>query len=77
MDNSGHCSKIIVGKTVTKTKTKQSKNMIETLTKEMRTYKTFLINGILDFQQNNEFTRDELESKTIRTLERIYDTIGL
>jgi len=75
MDNNGHCSKIIVGKTVTKTK--QSKNMIETLTKEMRTYKTFLINGILDFQQNNEFTRDELESKTIRTLERIYDTIGL
>ena len=51
--------------------------MIEKLTKEMRTYKTFLIDGILDFQQNNEFTRDELESKTIRTLERIYDTIGL
>jgi len=51
--------------------------MTETLTKEMRTYKNFLINGILEFQQNNEFTRDMLEKVEIYKLERIYDTIGL
>ncbi len=49
----------------------------QTLSNEMRTYKNFLIAGILDFQQNNEFTRDMLENTDIRTLERIYDTIGL
>lgn len=51
--------------------------MSETLSKEMRTYKNFLIDGILDFQRENEFTREMLEKAEIRTLERIYDTIGL
>ena len=49
----------------------------QNLSNEMKTYKQFLISGILHFQQNNEFTRDELETKNIHTLERIYDTIGL
>lgn len=51
--------------------------MKEQLSKEMQTYKDFLINDILRFQQHNEFTREMLEQIEIRTLERIYDTIGL
>ena len=51
--------------------------MTEQLSKEMQTYKNFLITDILNFQQHNEFTREALEKIEIRTLERIYDTIGL
>lgn len=38
-------------------------------------YKEFLIESILDFQTKNQFTKEELEKKTIRVLERIHDTI--
>lgn len=38
-------------------------------------YRDFLIEGILDYQQGDKFTRKSLESKPIRTLERIYDNI--
>ena len=38
-------------------------------------YKEFLIENILDFQTKNQFTKEELEKKTIRVLERIHDTI--
>lgn len=38
-------------------------------------YREFLINGILDFQTNGQFTRGELEGRTIRTLERIFDAV--
>ena len=35
-------------------------------------YKAFLIDGILEFA-GDRFTREELEKKTIRILEKIYD----
>lgn len=38
-------------------------------------YREMLINGILEFQTRNQFTREELEKKPIRTLERIYDNV--
>jgi hypothetical protein len=38
-------------------------------------YKEFLINGILEFQTGAQFTKEDLEKKDIRVLERIYDTI--
>lgn len=38
-------------------------------------YREYLIDGILDLQQDNQFTRESLEGKPIRTLERIYDNI--
>ena len=38
-------------------------------------YKQFLINGILEFQKNNQFTREQLERMTTRTLERIFDNV--
>lgn len=38
-------------------------------------YREMLIDGILDYQTHGQFTRAELEKKTIRTLERIYDNV--
>lgn len=38
-------------------------------------YKEFLIESILDFQTSNQHTREELEKKTIRVLEIIYDHV--
>lgn len=38
-------------------------------------YREMLIDGILDYQTRVQFTREELESKPIRTLERIYDNV--
>lgn len=38
-------------------------------------YKQILIDGILEFQTRNLFTAENLGSKSIRTLERIYDNI--
>lgn len=38
-------------------------------------YKEFLINNILEWQINNQFTKEELSKMTIRTLERIHDNI--
>ena len=37
-------------------------------------YRKMLINGILEYQ-TKEQTREELEKKPIRTLERIYDNV--
>ena len=41
----------------------------------MRKYKTMLIEGILDFQSKNQWTREQLEKKSIRVLEIIYDNV--
>ena len=49
--------------------TKRGKNM------DWKEYKEFLIENILDFQTKNQFTREKLQKLTIRTLERIHDTI--
>ena len=38
-------------------------------------YKEMLINNILEWQKNNQFTREELEQKPIRVLERIHDNV--
>ena len=38
-------------------------------------YKEFLITNILEWQTNNQFTKEELSKMTIRTLERIHDNI--
>ena len=38
-------------------------------------YREFLIVGILEYQTNNGFTREELNKKPIRVLERIYDNV--
>ena len=38
-------------------------------------YKEMLINNILEWQTNNQFTREELEKKSIRVLERIHDNV--
>lgn len=42
---------------------------------DWKEYKEFLIESILDFQTMNQFTREQLQKKTIRVLERIHDTI--
>ena len=38
-------------------------------------YREMLIKGILDFQSKNQFTREDLESRSIRALEIIYDNV--
>ena len=38
-------------------------------------YRNFLINGIIEFQTDNIFTVEELKTKPIRVLERIYDNV--
>lgn len=38
-------------------------------------YKQMLINDILEWQTRNQYTREELQKKSIRALERIYDII--
>ena len=38
-------------------------------------YRNFLIANILEWQTNNQFTKEELNKMTIRTLERIHDNI--
>lgn len=50
--------------------TKRGENM------DWKEYKEFLIENILDFQTKNQFTREKLQKLTIRTLERIHDTIN-
>ena len=42
----------------------------------IKEYKEMLIDHILMWQSNQNFTREMLEEKTITTLERIYDTIN-
>lgn len=39
-------------------------------------YKEMLINDILEWQTRNQYTREELQKKSIRALERIYDVIN-
>jgi len=39
-------------------------------------YRTFLINGIIEWQTKMQFSKEELEKKPIRVLERIYDNIA-
>lgn len=38
-------------------------------------YKEMLINNILDWQTKNQFTKEQLQKKTIRALEIIHDNI--
>ena len=38
-------------------------------------YRKMLIDGILEYQTKERFTRKELEKKPIRTLEKIYDNV--
>lgn len=38
-------------------------------------YKEMLIRNILEFQTRGQFTREELEKKTIRSLEIIHDNV--
>ena len=38
-------------------------------------YRKMLIDGILEYQTREQFTRKELEKKPIRTLEIIYDNV--
>lgn len=40
-----------------------------------KTYREMLINGILEYQTRGQFTREELEKDSIRTLEIIYDNV--
>lgn len=42
---------------------------------DWKEYKEFLIESILKWQTKNQFTKEELQRYTIRTLERIHDTI--
>lgn len=39
-------------------------------------YREMLINDILEWQTRNQYTREELQKKSIRVLERIYDIIN-
>ena len=38
-------------------------------------YREMLINNILEWQTRNQFTKEELQSKTIRALEVIHDNV--
>lgn len=38
-------------------------------------YRRMLIDGILKYQTKEQFTKEELEKKPIRTLEIIYDNV--
>ena len=38
-------------------------------------YKRILIEGILEFQTRNQFTKEELKKKSIRVLEIIHDNV--
>lgn len=38
-------------------------------------YREMLINGILEYQTKEQFTKEELNKKSIRTLEIIYDNV--
>ena len=38
-------------------------------------YREMLIDGIVEYQTKDQFTREELEKKPIRTLEIIYDNV--
>lgn len=38
-------------------------------------YKQMLIEDILEWQTRNQYTREQLQKKSIRALERIYDNI--
>ncbi len=39
-------------------------------------YREMLIKNILSWQTNNQFTREELEKKNIRSLEIIHDIVN-
>lgn len=41
----------------------------------MSEYKKMLIENILEWQTRNQFTREELEKKSIRSLEIIHDNV--
>ena len=40
-----------------------------------RQYKEFLIQNILEWQTREQFSKEDLENKSIRTLERIHDNV--
>lgn len=41
-----------------------------------RQYKEFLIQNILEWQTQGQFSKDDLEKKSIRVLERIHDNVN-
>lgn len=42
---------------------------------DAKDYKKFLIDNILEWQTKGQFSRDELEKKSVRALEIIHDNI--
>lgn len=42
---------------------------------DAKSYKKFLIDNILSWQTEDQFSREELEKKSIRALEIIHDNI--
>lgn len=58
-----------------KDKEQQTENYWRDKTMTNKEYKEMLINNILEWQTNNQFTKEELEQKNIRTLERIHDNV--
>lgn len=39
-------------------------------------YRKMLIDGILEYQTQGQFTREVLEKMSIRALERVYDNVA-
>ncbi len=44
-------------------------------TMNMKEYKEMLIQDILEYQTRKQFTKEELEKKPVRILEKIYDNV--
>lgn len=43
---------------------------------EIKDYRKFLIDGILEYQSSAKFTKEILQKKSIRALEIIFDNVG-
>ena len=55
--------------------TKQGSTYKEEMKMNNKEYREMLINGILEYQTKEQFTKEELDKKSIRTLEIIYDNV--
>lgn len=54
---------------------KGNKNDMEDRKMTNKEYKEMLINNIMEWQTRNQFTREQLEKKTIMALEIIHDNV--
>lgn len=54
------------------TRAEYERDQAELRKQELKDYKAMMIDDILDFAPG-KWTREELQGKTVRTLERIYD----